>query len=139
MKESQVQILEISDVKLDTFKGKFCAFKGLFKTPLAFLRFLYQNQVDFTEALAKDLYVLSDKYMQKDLADLCEDFLAFNLHLESVKEMADFAEMYGAELLRKAVSEFAENHSEELPNLDLSRFHSKNSETSQIPSEKEQI
>ena len=64
-----------------------------------------------------DLYVLADKYMQKELADLCEDFLTNNVGLNNFEKMNEFAEMYDAELLTKTISELVERNPLEFPNL----------------------
>jgi len=62
MKESNSDVIEIEDIKFETFQ--------------ALLKFLYQNEVKFTEELALDLYEVSHKYMQSELNQLCEQFLS---------------------------------------------------------------
>ena len=74
------------------------------------MRFLYQNVVELTEQLAIDLYEVSDKYLQKDLAALCEDFLSKNLTLGNFLSMIDFAEKFGILSLKQAILRFIANN-----------------------------
>ena len=66
--------------------------------------------MELTESLALSLYELSDKYCQKELTALCEEFLSKHLTLDNLLSMIDFAEKFGTAKLKEAILEFiAEN------------------------------
>jgi len=64
---------------------------------------MYQNQVELNEPLALDLYEIAEKYGQKELVSICEEFLSENLRLDNLQVMIDFIEKVGAELFKNSV------------------------------------
>lgn len=78
------------------------------------MRFLYQNQVELTEALALDLFVVADKYMQPELARLCESFLVKNVRLDNLVGLIDFVEKFGADSLKNSILEFMMKNLQEI-------------------------
>jgi len=79
-----------------------------------FLQFLYQNKVELSEPLAMELYELSDKYLQTELAELCEEFLSINLRLDNLSVMVNFAEKFETPALKEAILEFMARNLEEI-------------------------
>jgi len=49
-----------------------------------------------TESLALDLYILADKYMQKELVAICEEFIAENFSLGTLEAMIYLPEHFGS-------------------------------------------
>jgi len=111
MKESNSSEIEIKDVRLEAFQGNWYFFPTKL---IAFLQFLYQNEVQLAEPLAMDLYEISDKYLQSELAGLCEDFLSKSVRLNNFIAMIDLIEKFGANVLKAAVLEFIAKNIEEI-------------------------
>jgi len=116
MRESHSSVIEISDVKLETFKGK--PYSSIFlKTShntSALLRFLYQNQVELTKALALDLYAFADQFLQSELMHQCESFLVKNVRLDNLMALIDFVEKFGADSLKNSILEFMMKNLQEI-------------------------
>ena len=62
--------------------------------------------MELTEPLALELYEIADKYMQNELAGLCEEFLSKNLRLDNFISMIDFVEKFEAVFVKDAIIEF---------------------------------
>jgi len=75
---------------------------------------LYESEVEFTESLAMDLYEISDKYLQSELADACEEYLSKHLKLDNLGAMIEFTEKFGTDLLRDAIVEFIGKNLQEI-------------------------
>lgn len=67
-----------------------------------------------TVPLAADLYEISDKYLQSEMAGLCEDFLSNNLRLDNFNVMIGLTEKLGPSLLKDAIVDFITNNVEEI-------------------------
>ncbi len=77
---------------------------------------MYTNKVELTESLAFDLYELGDKYLQKDIMEICEEFLINNINLENLERMEEFARKFKIDELEKEVKGFIKFHQEEIHN-----------------------
>jgi len=80
----------------------------------ALLKFLYQNEIELTETLALDLYVLADKYMQSELLKLCETFLVKNVRLDNLVRLCYLAEKFGVDSLKHEILEFIMQNIQEI-------------------------
>jgi len=100
MLESNQKEIEIPDCKAATFE--------------ALLKYIYCDELDFTEDLALDLLVLSNKWLFKELEEDCEEFLADTMTLENAIDRAELANKFEAGILTNAVIEFIIQNLDEL-------------------------
>ena len=70
------------------------------------MAFIYSNKIELNETLALDLLKSADKYLMKDLKNLCEVFLSQNLSLRNIVNLAQVAEAEELSILRKAITNF---------------------------------
>jgi len=82
------------------FKVKKCLFCNKLLTSIEFLRFLYCSTVDINFSKTKELFLLADKYLQKDLYDKCETLLISSLTPQNVKFLLDFAREHDLSYLK---------------------------------------
>jgi len=94
MKEAHSSCLKIEDFKLDIFK--------------VFLSFLYTNQIKLKEIKISELHRLADKYCQKELIRMCEDFYLERLNLLNLDKIAALAEQFDSDLLRVGIRDYVE-------------------------------
>ena len=78
MAESRQDVIEIKDCEYEIFKE--------------YLRFIYQGTVDFGDInQVIKLYTLADKYLQEDLPKKCLNYMTYNINIENVYKILDFA------------------------------------------------
>ena len=92
MKESTENRAEIRDISSDVFE--------------ALVRFIYTDQVEFTEIDTKDLLVAANRYMIPLLKARCEEQLSGSLSIENCAEMWMLADIHDAPFLKKATEIF---------------------------------
>ena len=78
------------------------------------IRFVYTDQVEDMETMAKDLLVAADKYLIDLFKSKCEDFLVQTLTIVNCSEMFLFADKNSAERLKEAAKEFILFHAAEV-------------------------
>jgi len=100
MKEAHSDVIEVTDMKIHTFK--------------ALIGFIYKNEVELTEKIALELFEVADKYMQNELAGLCEEFLSKNLRFDNLVFMIEFADKFEAIFVKDAIIEFIIRNLEEI-------------------------
>ncbi len=101
MKESFSKVIFINNVKAKIFKGIhfFFTIKSFL---LAFLNFIYCEEIEVNNEICEDLYKLAHEYSTDELKSDCERFLIKEIKTENVIKHIQFAEKYDAQLLRKA-------------------------------------
>jgi len=100
MKEAQSPCLKIEDFKLSTFK--------------VFLSFLYTNEIKFKEVEISELHQLADKYRQKQLIRMCEDFYLKRLNIRNLDKIAALAEKFDSSFLRAEISDYLKLYLQEI-------------------------
>jgi len=92
MRESQTNIIEVPDVKAETFK--------------ALIEFIYKNEVMLNEDLACDLLLLCDKYSFKELQICCEQFLLQRIRENNCIKFANLAYLLQLDSFEDEVMKF---------------------------------
>jgi len=92
MLEANQKEIEIQDCKAETFE--------------ALLKYIYCGEVEFTDEIATDLFILCNKWLFKELEEECEDYLAETLTLENVLERTKLAEKFETQELTNALPSF---------------------------------
>ena len=107
MMEANSSKIVISDMTATTFRGNFMRkyFQPL-TTFLAFLEYLYSEDVELNATLAKDLLTQADKYSVPKLKGLCERFLLGYVGPDNYVQLANLSELLEANKLRDAVKMF---------------------------------
>lgn len=75
---------------------------------LAFLRFMYCQDIEFGYSLAIDLLGVAEQYSASELKNLCEDYLSKGLNQENISELINVAECFDAVNLKYAIAKFKE-------------------------------
>jgi len=91
--------------KLKSLKVLIYFFKEIYYL-LAFLKYVYCDEVDLIEELVYDLLILSNKWLKKNLEEEGEEFLIDILVFENVVKIAKLANQLELEELTKVIFEF---------------------------------
>ncbi len=100
MLESHSKEIQITDISIATFS--------------ALIKYIYGQNVELDEDLAKDLFRLADKWNIIGLRDKCEKYLMHIISLENFKELAQLAESLGTPKLMDVAMKFALKHLKDL-------------------------
>jgi len=106
MKEAQSNIIDIPETKASVFESKKIINKKGLSLSLELLEFLYCNEVTLDQDIALSLLKLSEEYSLPLLKKKCAQFLAKELTVLNVIEMANAADLYGSEELIEASLDF---------------------------------
>ncbi len=82
------------------------SWKNILNFLIAFLEYLYSDDVELDVNLAKDLLTQADKYSIPALKELCENFLLGHIEPNNYVLLANLAELLEANKLRDAVRDF---------------------------------
>ncbi len=113
MQESRRDSIELPDIQIPTFKGKFQHLLDTYHFK-AVLEYIYCNEVKLTEKLAIDLLEISNKWLLSELQDQCEVFLGENLTLENFSQIAELAQKFPTMHLMNYVVDFGSQNLERL-------------------------
>jgi len=90
---------------------------------IAFLEYIYSNQVKLDNKLAMDLFILANKWRYVELERVCEQYLVENLSMENVLEVSSIANSLEIERLGECVLDFIIKNTDRLKeNGDLCKF-----------------
>ena len=99
-KVSSINPLKIEDCEPEAFR--------------AMLSFLYTDEMEETEEMAKELLPLAIKYQIRLLQNKCQEIVLKDISTENCAEMLLFAEMQGALLLKEHALDYFRRHSGEV-------------------------
>ena len=99
-KVSSINPLKIEDCEPEAFR--------------AMLSFLYTDEMEETEEMAKELLPLAIKYQIRLLQNKCQEIVLKDISTENCAEMLLFAEMQGALLLKNEALYYFQHHSGEI-------------------------
>lgn len=114
MKEAQAEEIEINDMSSQGFRSMIFNCSLFLKNVIVMLGFIYYEEPQFTEDLATELLIASDKYKLPELADACEGFLISNLTENNFVKIVQVAESIDHMKLKNAVLDFMARHLEKV-------------------------
>jgi len=96
MSETRQDVIEIGDCDSLIFQE--------------FLRFLYCDEIPKEVDQVIKLFNIADKYLQNDLTERCMDFLKYNIILDNVYTILDFAQKEDISPLKAWCMQFLRNN-----------------------------
>jgi len=106
MIEAKSSKIAVTDMSAATFRGNLIVKKSNPLIKLAFLEYLYSDDIELDVNMAQGLLTQADKYSVSELKGLCEQFLIGNISAGNYVHLANLSELLEANKLRDAVRDY---------------------------------